>query len=105
MKPRRDFMNLAVTLGAATVAGAQGTVTKGTIPTAPTFRLKYSICNEVFEKRAFRESCKLAKSMGYTGLEIAPFTLGENVRDISADRRKELRAIITGEGLTLSGMH
>jgi D-psicose/D-tagatose/L-ribulose 3-epimerase len=68
-------------------------------------KFRYSICNEVFEKRDFRESCKVARSMGYTGLEIAPFTLGENVADISAPRRKELRDIIIGEGLTLSGMH
>ena len=66
---------------------------------------RYSICNEVFEKRDFRESCKLARSMGYSGLEIAPFTLGDNVTGISPARRKELRDIITSEGLALSGMH
>lgn len=107
MITRRGF--LAGGIAAAGIAASGGPTAGIAVaassprPARPPFR--YSICNEVFEKRDFRESCKLAKSMGYTGLEIAPFTLGDDVADISAARRKELRAIITGEGLTLSGMH
>jgi sugar phosphate isomerase/epimerase len=93
MKSRRELLFSGVV--AAAVSRLQAA--------AGSFR--YSICNEVFEKRDFRESCKLARSMGYGGIEIAPFTLGENVNDISPARRKELRDIITSEGLTLSGMH
>ncbi len=100
---RRDFMITATGLSAALPAALPAALSPALHAASAKFR--YSICNEVFEKRDFRESCKLAREMGYTGLEIAPFTLGENVRDITAAKRKELRAIIVGEGLTLSGMH
>ena len=66
---------------------------------------RYSICNEIFEKWDFAKSCKAARQMGYTGLEIAPFTLGDSVDDISAARRKELRDIMRSEGLTFAGLH
>jgi sugar phosphate isomerase/epimerase len=69
----------------------------------PLFR--YSICNEVFEKWDFAESCRAARKVGYRGLEIAPFTLGESVDEISAARRKELRGIMRSEGLEFAGLH
>lgn len=66
---------------------------------------RYSICNEIFEKWDFAKACKAARQMGYTGLEIAPFTLGESVDEISPARRKELRDIMRSEGLTFAGLH
>lgn len=69
----------------------------------PLFR--YAICNEVFEKWDFAESCRAARKLGYRGLEIAPFTLGESVDEVSAARRKELRGIMQSEGLEFAGLH
>jgi len=89
---RRQFLTTAAT---ATIAlRAQGR--------SP---FRYSICNEIFEKWDFAKACKTARQMGYAGLEIAPFTLGDSVDDISPARRKELRDIIHSEGLTFAGMH
>src|SRR5436309_12008005 len=68
-------------------------------------RFKYSICNEVFEKWDFAAACKAIRQAGYTGIEIAPFTLAENVDDISAPRRRELRGIMRSEGLAFAGLH
>ena len=47
-------------------------------------RFKYSVCNEVFEKWQFAPACKAIREAGYAGIEIAPFTLAENVDEISA---------------------
>jgi sugar phosphate isomerase/epimerase len=69
----------------------------------PLFR--YAICNETFEKMPFAESCKLAKRLGYEGLEIAPFTLADSVDDISAARRRELADIMRSEGVAFAGLH
>jgi sugar phosphate isomerase/epimerase len=74
-------------------------------PKAPNPRFKYSICNEVFEKWDFAESCKAIRQAGYAGIEIAPFTLAESVDDISAARRRELRGIMHSEGVTFAGLH
>jgi D-psicose/D-tagatose/L-ribulose 3-epimerase len=94
MTNRRQFLlqSSATLLAMKTVAATKGP-------------FRYSICNEVFEKRDFRESCKLARTMGYTGLEIAPFTLADNVNNLSPARRKELREILHGEGLQFVGLH
>jgi sugar phosphate isomerase/epimerase len=69
----------------------------------PAFR--YSICNELFEKWEFAPTCRAARQLGYTGLEIAPFTLGESVEDVPAARRKELRGIMSSEGIAFAGLH
>lgn len=68
-----------------------------------TFRL--AICNEVYEKRPFAETCKSIRRAGYTGIEIAPFTLAADPRDIPPARRKEFAAAMEGEGLQFVGLH
>ena len=61
------------------------------------FRL--AVCNEVFEKRDLAESCRLLKRTGWTGIEIAPFTLAQDATALSPSRRKELRDIMHSEGV------
>ena len=68
-----------------------------------TFR--HSICNEAFEKWPFADACRAIRAIGYTGIEIAPFTLAERPSDISAAARAEYRDIMRGEGLTFAGLH
>jgi D-psicose/D-tagatose/L-ribulose 3-epimerase len=67
------------------------------------FRL--AVCNEVFEKRGFAESCRLLKKTGWQGIEIAPFTLAGNATLLPPARRRELRDIIASEGLAFVGLH
>jgi len=67
------------------------------------FRL--AVCNELFEKRDLAESCRMARRAGWTGIELAPFTLADNATTLSAARRREIREIITGEGLEFAGLH
>ncbi len=66
---------------------------------------KYSICNEVFEKWDFAETCRAIKAAGFEGIEISPFTLAEHLDQVSPARRQELRDIIRSEGLAFAGMH
>jgi D-psicose/D-tagatose/L-ribulose 3-epimerase len=66
---------------------------------------RHAICNEAFKDYDFREACRIIRSIGYTGIEIAPFTLADDPLDISAGRRAEYRRIITSEGLTFVGLH
>ena len=66
---------------------------------------RHSICNEAFEKWPFADACKAIRKAGYTGIEIAPFTLAEKPRDISAAQRAEYRETILTEGLTFTGLH
>lgn len=67
--------------------------------------IRHAMCNEAFEKRPFVEHCRIMKSCGYEGIEIAPFTLAGDPLDISAAQRREYADIIQSEGLTFAGLH
>jgi sugar phosphate isomerase/epimerase len=67
--------------------------------------MKFGICNELFEKWPFEKVCRYVKSVGYDGLELAPFTLAENAVELSAEKRKELRKIAGDHGVALFGLH
>ncbi len=66
---------------------------------------RHCICNEVFERRPFAEACQAIRKAGYTGIEIAPFTLAEYPADIPAASRRECRDIMESEGLAFAGFH
>ena len=72
------------------------------MPSGP-FRL--SVCNELYEKTPFRDSCRSMKRAGWDGIEIAPFTLLTNATLLPKDRRVETRNIIVDEGLEFVGLH
>lgn len=69
------------------------------------FRFRHSICNEVYKGWDFAAACRHMRSVGYDGIEIAPFTLAEDPARIPPAKRRECRDIITAEGLTFVGLH
>ena len=71
--------------------------------TAKPFRL--AICNETFQGWKFAEMCRGARRLGYTGLEIAPFTLAEDPATLPANERRELRRTMDSEGVAYVGLH
>jgi D-psicose/D-tagatose/L-ribulose 3-epimerase len=69
------------------------------------FRFRQAICNEVYEKRPLAEVCRSIHEIGYTGIEIAPFTLAERPSDISSPERRRHSETIRDQGLTFVGLH
>jgi sugar phosphate isomerase/epimerase len=67
--------------------------------------IRLGICNELFEGWDFAQVCRTVKSIGYDGLEIAPFTLGSTIFEVSVARRRELRTIVEDSGLSTIGLH
>jgi sugar phosphate isomerase/epimerase len=67
--------------------------------------MKYAICNETFEGWDHARVCRTAAELGYTGLEVAPFTLAPRITDVAAGRRKELRRQAEEAGLRIIGLH
>lgn len=67
--------------------------------------MRHAICNEMFQSWSFADAAKFVRATGYTGLEIAPFTLAESPRDISAAERAGYRDILQSEGLAFVGLH
>jgi sugar phosphate isomerase/epimerase len=68
-----------------------------------TFR--HAMCNEAFEGWPFVEACRAIRAAGYGGIEIAPFTLAADPREISPAQRREYRDVIVSEGLAFAGLH
>lgn len=66
---------------------------------------RHAICNEAFEQYLFADACRAIRQIGYSGIEIAPFTLAEAPTDVSAAKRAEYRDIIQTEGLDFVGLH
>lgn len=67
--------------------------------------MKYAICQELFVDWDWERQCRFVAEVGYTGIEVAPFTLGATPADVSPQRRGELRTIAADHGLEIVGLH
>ena len=67
--------------------------------------MRHAICNEAFQGWSFADAAKFVRSTGYTGLEIAPFTLAESPSAITQAERANYRDILQSEGLAFVGLH
>ncbi len=66
---------------------------------------RYAICNETFEGWDHARVCRFVAGLGYTGLELAPFTLAPRVTDVAPERRRAIRRQAEECGLTVVGLH
>lgn len=72
--------------------------------------MKYAFCNEMFGDEPFEKVWAEACKLGYTGIEIAPFTLlpvseSVDVREVSTARRTEVKQQAADAGLEVIGLH
>ena len=44
--------------------------------------MKFAMCNEFCDGWPLEDALKLARDTGYHGVEVAPYTLADDVRDI-----------------------
>ena len=55
--------------------------------------MKIVLCNEVISDLEFSAQCSLAAALGYSGLEVAPFTLGKNPHLLPSRERSQAATI------------
>lgn len=67
--------------------------------------MKLSLCNEVIRELPFDRQCALAAGLGYRGLEVAPFTFGDDAWRMPASKRSDIRNACRGAGVEVSGLH
>jgi sugar phosphate isomerase/epimerase len=67
--------------------------------------MEYAICNETFLNADHQRTCAFIASLGYRGLEVAPFTLAPLITDVTSERRRELRTQAEAEGIRIIGLH
>lgn len=58
---------------------------------------RFAMCNEAFGDAPFEVACRELRTAGFTGIELAPFTLRRPAR--------ELREVMSGEGVEFVGLH
>jgi sugar phosphate isomerase/epimerase len=67
--------------------------------------LRFAICNERFEGWPWERVCEFARSLGYEGLEVAPFTLADGAEQLPPGRRADLRRSAESRGIEVLGLH
>jgi len=72
--------------------------------------MKFAICNEMFGDRPCADTFSTIRKLGYTGVEIAPFTLAPqwmpcDIRNVPPEKIVEVRAMAEDAGLEVVGLH
>ncbi len=67
--------------------------------------MKFAVCNETFRDWPLEKAFDFAADCGYSGVEIAPFTLAEKANEITSRQRAEVRRLADRAGLEIVGLH
>jgi sugar phosphate isomerase/epimerase len=67
--------------------------------------MNFGICNETWQGWDFGRTCDAIAGAGYGGVEIAPFTLNDDPRNLTESAAKKLGAVARSAGLEVIGLH
>jgi len=72
--------------------------------------MKFAICNEIFwmedpAKWTVRRQFEAAAQMGYDGIEVSPFTLNFDARQITDEQKREIVDCSREFGVEVAGIH
>jgi sugar phosphate isomerase/epimerase len=67
--------------------------------------MKIALCNEVLQPLPFARQCEWAASVGYDGLEVAPFTLSDEPHLMIPQERAAIRRAAADAGIAITGLH
>ncbi len=103
---RRTFIRHSVmAAGAVGAAGLWGAC-ENRSGTGKGSMFKYAMCNESMMDLSWPEQCEIIGRSGYTGVEIAPFSLVEKgVEEIDAGERRQMVQDMKNAGIECIGLH
>ncbi|MCM8819096.1 MAG: sugar phosphate isomerase/epimerase [Candidatus Omnitrophica bacterium] len=67
--------------------------------------MKIGICNEIFKNWDFEKVFYFVKKLGYEGIEIAPFTITDDISYVSDKTIEEIRNYSEKTGIKIIGTH
>ncbi len=65
--------------------------------------MRFALCNEMFGEMDWPQALEITRACGYTGWEIAPFTLGEAPTKLSSSEREKIAGTVTSAGIEVIG--
>ncbi|NQT57867.1 MAG: sugar phosphate isomerase/epimerase [Bacteroidetes bacterium] len=67
--------------------------------------MRQAVCNELFGKMEFSKVCHILSENGFSGVEIALFTLTEDPGKISSAVLRQTREAMSSNGMEFAGFH
>jgi hypothetical protein len=67
--------------------------------------MKFAICQELYENTDWATQCRLIAEAGYTGIEVAPFTISTDLASVPAPVFHEMKQEAARHGLEIIGLH
>jgi len=67
--------------------------------------MKFGICNDVYIDWKITDIIQHAAGLGYEGIELAPFTLTDDVEKWRVADQKEIRRCAADHGIEITGLH
>ncbi len=67
--------------------------------------IKLALCNEMFGEEDPAAVFETIGALGYDGVELAPFTIADQVSDVDAEGRRALVQAAEGAGIQIAGLH
>lgn len=67
--------------------------------------MKFAICHELYENVTWAEQCRLIADAGYTGIEVAPFTISTDLASVPDRVFDSMKSEATEHGLEIIGLH
>ncbi|HEU5316700.1 MAG TPA: sugar phosphate isomerase/epimerase family protein [Chloroflexota bacterium] len=68
-------------------------------------QIRFGSCNEMFEGWDMARQLSYLREAGYEGVELAPFTIAQDVREVPAAKRAEVAAQAKAAGIEVIGLH
>ena len=67
--------------------------------------MKFAICQELCEETPWEEQCRIIAEAGYTGIEVAPFAIAQDLATVSEQQLQEMKSVAAAHGLEIIGLH
>jgi sugar phosphate isomerase/epimerase len=67
--------------------------------------MRFAICHELYEGMDWSTQCRLIAEAGYAGIEVAPFTIGPDLRSVDRQVFITMRQEAERHGLEVIGLH
>jgi sugar phosphate isomerase/epimerase len=67
--------------------------------------MKFAICHELYENIDWAAQCRLIAEAGYTGIEVAPFTISSELASVPDSVFEQMKDEAARNGLEIIGLH